>query len=271
MCLILLSYRTHEKYPVVLAANRDEFYERPSAPVSLWDDVPDVIAGRDLKSGGTWLGITKQGRLAAVTNYREPESHRQNAPSRGWLVKDFLCSQEEPKAYLEKTVVKKEQYNGFNLILGDMSCLYYFSNRGSMCELSPSLYGLSNRLLNTPWPKVEKGKKAFELLLSGTDNPRSEDIFTILSDKSKPDDSKLPDTGIGLEWERILSSIFITSPVYGTRSSSVIMVDRKNHVMFIEKVFDTQPEPWMVVKFDFSIYKEFDQTEKKECGVNVKT
>jgi uncharacterized protein with NRDE domain len=128
-----------------------------------------------------------------------------------------------------------------------------------MRELSPGFYGLSNRLLNTPWPKVEKGKKAFELLLSGTDNPQSEDIFTVLSDKSKPDDRELPDTGIGLEWERILSSIFITSPIYGTRSSSVIMIDRKDHVVFIEKVFDAQPDPWMVVKFEFKIHKEFDQ------------
>lgn len=260
MCLILLSYRMHDRYPLILAANRDEFYERPSAPVSLWNDAPGVIAGRDLKSEGTWLGITKKGHIAAVTNYREPESFRENAPSRGWLVRDFLCSREEPKAYLEKITVEKDQYNGFSLILGDTSRLYYFSNRASMIELSPGFYGLSNRLLDTPWPKVERGKKAFQLLLSKTDNPLSEDIFNILSDRSQPDDDKLPDTGVGLEWERILSSIFITSPVYGTRSSSVIMVDRKNHVMFIEKVFSVHPDPWMAVKYEFRIHENLSKS-----------
>jgi uncharacterized protein with NRDE domain len=190
--------------------------------------------------------------------------NKENAPSRGWLVRDFLCGREAPKTYLAKITAKKDQYNGFNLILGNTSCLYYFSNRGSIRKLSPGFYGLSNRLLNTPWPKVENGKKSFELLLSRTDHPLPEDIFSILSDQSKPDDCDLPDTGIGLEWERILSSIFITSPVYGTRSSSVIMVDRKNHVMFIEKVFDTHPDPWMEVKYEFRIHEDLNQFSKKE-------
>jgi len=256
MCLIILSYRMHARYPLILAANRDEFYERPSAPVSLWHDAPDLIAGRDLKSGGTWLGITKKGRLAAVTNYREPGSFRENAPSRGWLVKDFLCGQEEPKAYLKKTAERMDQYNGFSLILGDTSSIYYFSNRGDMLELSPGMYGLSNRLLDTAWPKINRGKEALGSLLSKADNPLPEDIFSILSDQSKPVDNELPETGVGLEWERILSSIFITSPVYGTRSSSVIMIDRKNHVMFIEKIFNGKPDPWMVVKFEFRIHKK---------------
>jgi uncharacterized protein with NRDE domain len=259
MCLILLSYKMNEKYPFILAANRDEFYERPSAPVSVWDDAPDVIAGKDLKSGGTWLGITKKGRLAAVTNYRDPKSFRQKAPSRGWLVKDFLCGREDPHAYIEQIEVKKDRYNGFSVIIGDPSRLFYFSNRGYMQELSPGIYGLSNRLLNTPWPKTERGKKALESLLSQTDNPVPEDMFRILSDRLQPDDIELPDTGVGLEWERILSPIFITSSIYGTRSSSVIMIDKRDRVMFIERIFNGHPDPWMEVKFEFRISENLNQ------------
>jgi len=258
MCLILLSYRTNEKYPLILAANRDEFYERPSAPVSVWDDAPDVIAGKDLKSGGTWLGITKKGRLAAVTNYRDPKSFRENAPSRGWLVKGFLFGRENPKTYIENIAVHKERYNGFSLILGDPSGLFYFSNRGTMQELSPGLYALSNCLLDTPWPKTERGKKALELLLSQTENPLPEEVFRILSDRVKPDDIDLPDTGVGLEWERILSPLFIASSIYGTRSSSVIMIDKRDHVMFIERLFNGKPDPWMEVKFDFRITEKLN-------------
>jgi len=256
MCLILLSYGMHDRYHLILAANRDEFYERPSLSVSLWDNAPGVIAGKDLQRGGTWLGITKTGRLAMLTNYREQPPFGQNAPSRGWLVRDFLCGQEEPKAYLEKIEVERFEYNGFSLILGDMNHLFYISNRGNMVELSPGLYGLSNRLLNTPWPKIKRGKEALGLLLSRSDNLLPEDIFHILADRSRPRDEELPDTGVGLEWERILSSIFITSPKYGTRSSSVIMIDRRNHIMFIERVFNNHPDPWMEVKFEFTIHEK---------------
>ena len=253
MCLIILSYKVHDRYPLILAANRDEFYERPSAPVSLWEDAVGVIAGKDLQRGGTWLGIKKTGTLAMLTNYREPTHFGRNAPSRGWLVRDFLVGEEGPESYIEAMMAKKDQYKGFSMIMGDLKRLFYFSNRGEMRELSPGLYSLSNRLLNTPWPKPERGKEALESLLASKDDPFPEEIFAILNDRSKPEDSELPDTGIGLEWERILSSIFITSPVYGTRSSSVIMIDRKNHCMFIERVFNEHPEPWMEAKFDFRL------------------
>ena len=256
MCLIVLSYKVSERYPLILAANRDEFYERPSAPVSLWEDAAGIIAGKDLQRGGTWLGIKKTGSIAMLTNYRERPPFGRNAPSRGWLVRDFLVGDDDPESYIETITARKDQYNGFNIIVGDMNRLFYFSNRGEMCELSPGLYGLSNRLLDTPWPKTERGKKAIESLLASKGDPLPEEIFAILKDQSKPDDSELPDTGVGLEWERILSPIFITSPVYGTRSSSVIMIDRKNHCMFIERVFDAYPEPWMEAKFDFRLHDD---------------
>ena len=188
-----------------------------------------------------------------LTNYREPAPVGRNAPSRGWLVRDFLVGEEGPESYIETMTAKKDQYKGFSMIIGDLNRLFYFSNRGEMRELSPGLYSLSNRLLDTPWPKTERGKKALGSLLASKDGPLPEEIFNILKDQSRPEDSELPDTGIGLEWERILSSIFITSPVYGTRSSSVIMIDRKNHCMFIERVFNSHPEPWMEAKFDFRL------------------
>jgi uncharacterized protein with NRDE domain len=254
MCLIILSYKVHDRYPLIIAANRDEFYARPSAPLSLWEDAADVIAGKDLQRGGTWLGIKKTGSLAMLTNYREPFHLGRHVSSRGWLVRDFLVGDEDPESHIRTLADKKDQYKGFSLIIGDMNRLFYFTNRGEMCKLSPGLYGLSNRLLNTPWPKTDRGKKSMEALLARKKDPHAEEIFEILKDRSKPDDSELPDTGVGLDWERILSSIFITSPTYGTRSSSVIMIDRKNHCMFIERVFDGHHEPWMEAKFDFRFH-----------------
>jgi uncharacterized protein with NRDE domain len=258
MCLILLSYKKHVRYPLVFASNRDEFYERPSAPVAFWDDAPDVLAGRDMKDGGTWMGITRKGRIAALTNYRDPMSVRNDAPSRGWLVRDFLCGEQDPESYLEGVAAKADQYNAFSLIVGDLSRLLYFSNRGPghSIELPPGLYGLSNHLLNTPWTKVEWGKTALSSLLDREEKPDTEDIFKILMDQSRPDDSQLPDTGAGLEWERIVSPIFITSPVYGTRSSLILMIDRRGHAQLIERNYNSHPEPWMTTKYEFRIQKD---------------
>ena len=256
MCLILLSYKMHPFYPLILAANRDEFYDRPTMPAGFWEDRPDVLAGKDLKEGGTWLGITRKGRMAALTNYRDPFSLKLNAPSRGWLIKDFLCGQEAPDLYLERLAGQADRYNGFSLILGDPSRLYYFSNRNGLVLLSPGLYGLSNRLLDTAWPKVQRGKENFATLLSQRERPVPEDLFALLTDQSKPDDHELPDTGIGWEWERILSSIFISSPVYGTRSSSLLMIDQRRRVTFMERVFNGGNPPWMTAKFEFSIESE---------------
>jgi len=253
MCLLLFSFRMHPRYPLVLAANRDEDYDRPSAPAAFWDDAPNLLGGRDLKDGGTWLGITKKGRIAALTNYRDPASVKEGAPSRGWLVSDFLRGRKEPLTYLQNLTSRADHYNSFSLILGDISHLYYFSNRDGMFELSPGLFGLGNHLLDTPWPKVERGKKALRLFLFREQGPLPEEIFNILTDRSMPGDESLPDTGVGLEWERILSPIFISSPTYGTRSSTVLMIDRKGHVTFIEKIFNAHPDSFMTAKFEFRI------------------
>ena len=256
MCLLLLAYEVHPAYRLVLAANRDEFYARPTAPLTFWEDAPDILAGRDLQGGGTWLGVTRSGRIAAVTNYREPGSRQQGAPSRGFLVRDFLTGQESPTQYLQQVQSQQQAYNGFNLIVGDFSDilsmsdvsnvsdiagprLCYLSNRGGeIKELETGLYGLSNHLLDTPWPKVEKGKAELRSLLVGDGSVTPDDILQILQDRTRPPDDALPDTGVGQELERILSSLFITSPVYGTRSASVILIQADRGLTFVEYTFE---------------------------------
>ena len=253
MCLILFAWKVHPNFPLVLAANRDEFHERPSAPADFWDDAPELLAGRDLRDGGTWLGITRRGRVAALTNYRNPASLKTGAPSRGMLVSDYLRGRENPDAYLEQIEPEAGRFNGFNLLVGDPDQLYCFSNRGAREGLQPGIYGLSNHLLNTLWPKVAQGKKALETLLQRENEPSPEALFALLADRTRSPDDRLPDTGIGLEWERLLSPLFIESPAYGTRSSTVLLIDRKGVVNFIERVFDSVADPWMTARFTFRI------------------
>ena len=197
MCLILFAWKIHEGFPLVLAANRDEFYERPTAPADFWDEAPHVLAGRDLKEGGTWLGITRKGRLAALTNYRDPTTLKKDAPTRGRLVSDYLLGDETPRAYLDRVASAAARYNGFSLIVGGPAELLYFSNRGEQIRLSPGTYGLSNRLLDTPWPKVERGKMALSGVLKRKGVPSEEALFALLADRSRPPDESLPETGVG--------------------------------------------------------------------------
>lgn len=241
MCLILLSYDVHPVYRLVLAANRDEYYDRPTAPLAFWNDAPDVLAGRDLKRNGVWLGVTRTGRIAAITNYREPFLRLENAPSRGLLVSDFLTKMKSPEQYLDDIQKTGHLYNGFNLLVGDRSGLFYYSNMGSgIQKITPGLYGLSNHLLDTPWPKIEKGKAALGTLLEETHKIEIEDVFDILTDRSYPADDQLPNTGVDRDWEKVLSPLFISSPTYGTRSSSVVVVERTSRITFAERTFESQ-------------------------------
>lgn len=249
MCLILLAWKMDDRFPLVLAANRDEFYDRPSAPAAFWEEQPDLLAGRDLREGGTWLGITRTGRLAALANYRDPASVKAGAPSRGRLVGDYLRGSERPESYLDR-IAPAGSFNGFNLLVGNPDELFCFSNRGGRRRVEPGLHGLSNRLLDTPWPKVARGKAALGALLTQQWTPES--LLALLADRSRPADESLPDTGVGLEWERILSPSFIVSPVYGTRSSTVLLVDRGGEVTFIERVFNGGADP-RTVRFSFQI------------------
>ena len=253
MCLILLALREHPSYKLILIANRDEYYDRLSTPPAFWNEAPDVLAGKDLRSGGTWLGITKKGRIAAITNYRDPASTKNNAPSRGWLVREFLLGTEEPVEYLAKVRQESEGYNGFNLLVGVSDELYWYSNRvGDIVKLSPGFHGISNRLLDTPWPKVTRGKQGFSEILAKDKEIFPETLFDLLRDCTPASQEMLPNTGVGTEWERILSPIFIVSSTYGTRSSTLILIDKKDQVTFIDKTFEARPQP-ISSKFVFTL------------------
>lgn len=243
MCLILFSYDAHPIYKLILAANRDEFYDRPTRPLAFWEDRPEILAGRDLKGMGTWLGITPSGRIAAVTNYRDPSSLKENAPSRGYLVSNFLSGQDNPRSYLERVRTVGNTYNGFNLLIGEPSGLYCYSNRtGTVQEISPGLHGLSNHLLDTPWPKIQTGKSKLQRLLDNKNEIHTGEILDMLKDNTLPEDALLPETGMSREWERILSPIFIKSDIYGTMSSSVILIKRNGETSFAERTYIPLPE-----------------------------
>ena len=247
MCLILFAYNKHPQYKLVVAANRDEFYDRPAAPMAFWTEAPKLLAGRDLKAGGTWLGVTRSGRFAAITNFRDPAAVKTDAPSRGHLVSDYLLGNDSAKVYIDKLSPIADRYNGFNLLAGDEAGLWYFSNRGGAPRpLAPGLYGLSNHLLDTPWPKVEVGRRRLRTILESLSDDininreneytrLSEQLFDMLQDRAVPADEELPDTGIGRDWERQLAPIFIESPRYGTRSSTVLVLDTDNHGFAAEK------------------------------------
>ena len=237
MCLIVFANNVHPKYKLIFAANRDEFYNRPSEQAEFWKEYPDLLAGKDLQAGGTWMGITKQGKFAAITNFRDLKNHTNDAPSRGNLTLDFLINDDSPVEYYNKLKPDLNDFNGFNLLLGNVDELFYFSNKTEgLQELQTGIHGISNAILNTPWPKVERSKRHLESLIQQEDINVWE-VIAILKDTSIAKDEELPDTGVGLDLERMLSPVFIKSEKYGTRCSSVVMVDKENNVKFVEKFF----------------------------------
>ena len=239
MCLLLIAHQVREDYPLVLLANRDEFLNRPTAPLAFWDDAPDVLAGRDLSARGTWLGVSRAGRIAAVTNYREPGLHRADAESRGDLVTGFLISNAEPFAYLDDVGRRATHYNGFNLLAWRARALGYLSNRSgaTSTRLGPGLFGLSNHLLDTPWPKVLLGKEKLRAALAES-RLHPEALLDLVSATDVAPDNELPDTGMTLEEERALSAMFVRLDGYGTRSTSLILVNDRSQVDFYERTHD---------------------------------
>lgn len=236
MCLLLFGYKISQKYPLILAANRDEFHKRPTAPMHFWEDRPGILAGKDLEQGGTWFGINKTGRFAALTNYRDPSSVKQTAPSRGEIIIDFLESDKPCDMYFN-AFKNHASYNGFNLVFGDLKNFFWFSNlENRIKKIPPGIHGISNRLLDTSWPKVESGKAALKKAVSQAIT--TESLFSILTNQTIPDDNQLPDTGVGLEWERLLSPLFIQSETYGTRSSIVMLMDRNGNIKITERTYD---------------------------------
>lgn len=252
MCLILLAWYAHPDYPLVVAANRDEFFVRRTAAADYWQDAPDVLAGRDLEAGGTWLGVTRSGRFAALTNYRDPARSKTGAPSRGELVSRFLAGGQDPQAYLSELESGADRYNGFNLVFGDLDGLWCFSNCGEGEQaLAPGVYGLSNHLLDTPWPKVARGKSALNAALQAL--PDEAPLFSLLRDDRIAPDETLPRTGVSPEWERLLSAAFVHSPQYGTRSATVLLRDLSGRVRFVEQGFLPDASPGERREFAFTV------------------
>jgi uncharacterized protein with NRDE domain len=237
MCLIVLALDAHPRHRLVVAANRDEFYARPTAPAAWWSDAPHVLAGRDLQEGGTWMGVTRAGRFAAITNYRETAPPHADAPSRGALVADFLRGAMEARAYAGAVAARGAAYNGFNLLVGDGGGVFYVSNRAEGVRLlDPGVYGLSNALLDTPWPKVLRAKAAMQSALSSAEADGWESgLWEMLGDRVIAADDHRPDTGVGADRERLLSAPFIASDVYGTRASTVLTIGRDGEVTFVER------------------------------------
>jgi uncharacterized protein with NRDE domain len=239
MCLIVFALDCHPEYQLILGANRDEYRDRPTIPAGFWDDSPHILAGRDRQAGGTWLGVTTDGRLAAVTNYRDPRQQITDSPSRGKLVAGYLQNQMVTDKEFQKTLnCNGQRYDGFNLLYGTINELHYFTNRGgSSGPVTKGIHGLSNHLLDTRWPKVKVAKSRLAAIAQQTE-VGPEQIFALLSDPAPFDDEVLPETGVSPERERLLSPIFITAAGYGTRSSTVILIDRHGYVTFFERTFD---------------------------------
>ncbi|MCB0278392.1 MAG: NRDE family protein [Calditrichaeota bacterium] len=235
MCLIFCAYQKHPKYKFILAANRDEFYDRPTEAAHDWGN--GVYAGKDLKAGGTWMAASAGGNLAAVTNYRDLHHQQQGKKSRGDLPLQIIQSNLDVEWDLQHIQSQHNDYNGFNLIAFKNDRLFYYSNISDQVQqLRAGIYGLSNHLLDTSWPKVEWGKKQFSTLIS-SDEIDPDQLFYLLSDGAIANDDQLPSTGVPLKWERLLSAIFISAENYGTRCSTVVLIDTENNVQFYERSF----------------------------------
>jgi uncharacterized protein with NRDE domain len=250
MCLIAFALDYHPRYSLVLAANRDEFLDRETEPAGFWRDAPHLLAGRDRLAGGTWLGVTTAGKLAAVTNYRDPRQQVADPPSRGALVADYLRDGKMTAADLHAQLFHSgNSYDGFNLIYGTFSELHYFTNRGgSSGPITPGIHALSNHLLDTRWPKLVEAKNRLKAILQ-QEEPGVDELFKAMADPTPFADELLPDTGIGPEFERFLSPIFIRGERYATRSTTVLLVSRSGEVTFCEQSHDAPG--LMPLRFEF--------------------
>ena len=252
MCLILLAWKSHRRFPLVVAANRDEFFARPAASAWFWNDAPDVFGGRDLEAGGTWLGITRHGRFAALTNYRDPQRQVAGKRTRGDLVAGFLRGTASPADYAAGVTQCGGDYNGFNLLIADRNELRYLSNvDGASRPLEPGIYGLSNHLLDTPWPKVARARTALSATLDAS--PDTAPLFSMLRDEAIAADEHLPRTGVSLEWERLLSAAFVRSPGYGTRNSTVVTFGADGFADFEERSFGPGGAPSGAIRSRFRL------------------
>ncbi len=262
MCLLVAGLGVHPRYPFVFAGNRDEFHERPTRAAHWWpaqDAGPDgVLGGRDLVAGGTWLGLNRQGRFATVTNYRQGGEAQEATHSRGKLITDFITGEHTRKQFAKVLDRDADQYAGFNLLFGSLDprtaplTMAHFSNRGPRhTALTPGIHTLSNRHLNTPWPKAQRLQQAMTRILQG--ELATEQLFDMLADRTRAPDDQLPDTGLSPMWEQLLSSPFIVSDAYGTRACTVILVRDDGHVRFIERSFNPLAECTDEQVFEFTL------------------
>jgi len=253
MCLIFIAINYHPVYKLIIAANRDEFYNRKTAAANYWPDHPNVLGGRDLQAGGTWMGMAKTGKISMLTNYRDPKNIRSDAPSRGFIVSDYLINDVDAQSYMQN--MQPAKYNGFNLIMGDIDNLWYLSNyKDGITKLDNGLYGLSNHLLDSPWPKVVKGKTKLAPILGKSDLTTNE-LMEFLYD-TEVATKDLPNTGVSPELEKALSSMFIKTPNYGSRCSTVVLVDKDNHVKFSERVYDLTTFNYTLSEYEFEKEQE---------------
>jgi uncharacterized protein with NRDE domain len=257
MCLLIFAHHSDPRYPLVVAANRDEFHARPTAASNFWPEHPALLAGRDLEQGGTWMGITRGGRFAAITNYRDPSRTAPAPRSRGELPLNYLVGNGAPIEFLTDLAERAEEYAGFNLLVGDNSCLWYLSNssgadQGNPRCLQPGTYGLSNAQLDTPWPKVILGKNKLSTLL-GSGPAEHAALAAVVGDQQLADPATLRRQGMESSMEQLLSAQFITTESYGTRSTTTLWTDREGAVSWRETSFDQQGEPREVREETFSL------------------
>jgi uncharacterized protein with NRDE domain len=239
MCLIVFAWQVIPGMPLIVAANRDEFDARPAAPAQGWEDFPQVYAGRDLRGGGTWMGINADGRFAALTNIRGADERRTDVKSRGALVADYLAGSRSPEDYLLQLQTQTNDFNGYNLLFGDRQQLRWFSNRAAHDPrngqpIHAGIYGVSNASLDSPWPKVVRTKAEFASLLCQCASDDA--FFEMLTDTRRATDCRLPKTGIPIDLERALSAVCIDTPGYGTRVSTIVKLDDANRAVLLERV-----------------------------------
>jgi uncharacterized protein with NRDE domain len=253
MCLLVLAWQSHPRYRLIVAANRDEFHDRPAAPLGWWPDDPSILAGRDLRGAGTWMGAARSGRFGVVTNFRELERPAAGAPSRGELVTHFLSAATSPREYLDDLHGRAARYAGFSLLLGGPASLYYYSNRNSSAAkpLERGVYGLSNHWLDSPWPKLLRTRTRLSELVAA-DRADPESLFELLADRVPADLDETPDTGLPPEWERALSSPFVVHDRYGTRCSTVLLVEHDGRTTMCERRFDTSGNTTGATRLEFT-------------------
>jgi uncharacterized protein with NRDE domain len=242
MCILFIAIKQHPLYPLIIAANRDEFTQRPTQTAHFWPTQSNMLAGKDLLAGGAWMGINTRGDVAALTNIRVPVPEKNNAVSRGELVTKFLSSNKQ-ESYLDTLKQTHANYNGYNLLFGNLTNLHvYNSLDNSAYSLKEGVYGLSNASLDSPWPKLGMGKSALARYCQHAKDLSFEHLFELLSNRAVAKDEELPNTGVSVEIEKMLSSIFICTPQYGTRSSTVLLIDNQQQVYWEERTFSASGE-----------------------------